>query len=100
MARQRFPVLQPDPTMLRFTTGLTNGSRRPVRLIAFGVSFLESPTFFLSWTWTTCFGCDDGLRAFAALALGTEVLAAALAACGAADVCEAGAVFRLPALGA
>src|SRR5450631_1746685 len=32
MARQRLPVLQPDPTMAWFTTGLTNGSRRLAKL--------------------------------------------------------------------
>src|SRR2546426_1790387 len=79
IARQRLPVLQPEPTILRFTTGLTNGSRRPVRLITLGACSFASLVFFLSSTAIFCFGCA-GLRTAAALAFGTAALVAGWAA--------------------
>src|ERR1044071_7499009 len=56
MARQRLPVLHPEPSMLRLTTGLTNGSRRLVRLICLGASFLFSAGFFWFSTAICCLG--------------------------------------------
>src|SRR5690348_15432471 len=81
MARHFFPVLHPEPTMLRFVTGLVNGSRRPVRLIVFSLSFLGSAGFFLSSTAMICLG-SDGLLAFATLVLGLADLALAFTAFG------------------
>src|SRR5579864_6033661 len=73
MARHFLPLLQPEPNMLRLTTGLTNGSRRPVMLIVLGASFLASAGFFLSATAILCFGCDF----FTAAALGATLLVVA-----------------------
>src|SRR5436305_1785386 len=42
MARQRFPELQPDPIAPRLTTGLMNGSRRPLAVIFLDSVFLTS----------------------------------------------------------
>src|SRR6202171_622352 len=77
MARQRLPMLQPEPTMLRLTTGLTNGSRRPVRLITLGSCFLATSGVFLSWTATFCLEFA-GLAAFTAFASGATDLLAGL----------------------
>src|SRR5438552_18240501 len=55
--KQRLPVLQPDPTILRFTTGLIKGSRRPVRLIT-SACFFGRDGLFLSSTAICCLGCD------------------------------------------
>src|SRR5205807_8208817 len=57
IAKQRLPVLQPDPTILRFTTGLIKGSRRPVRLIT-SACFFGWAGWFLSSTAILCLGCD------------------------------------------
>src|SRR5271170_7754799 len=51
-ARQRLPVLHPEPPMLWFTTGLRNGSRRPPAMLILWSSFLRSTGFFLSSTAT------------------------------------------------
>src|SRR4029077_3231467 len=58
IARQRFPVLQPEPTMARLTTGLINGSRRPAKLIFLGPSGFASAGFFWFSTAICCWGCD------------------------------------------
>src|SRR5690242_14478836 len=58
MVRQRLPVLQPEPSMLRFTTGLTKGSRRPARLMCLGASAFASVVFFWFSTAICCLGCD------------------------------------------
>src|SRR6266542_3265814 len=52
MARQRFPVLQPDPAEPRRTTGLKNGSRWPAALSFFGSGFLSPAAGFGSFTAT------------------------------------------------
>src|SRR5206468_1601024 len=60
---------------LRLTTGLTNGSRRPVKLITLGSCFLATSGLFLSLTATFCLG-RAGLAAAATLVLGaTDLLA-------------------------
>src|SRR6476620_10815018 len=69
MARQRLPLLHPEPNMLRLTTGLTKGSRRLVRLICLGASFLASAGFFWFSTAICCLG-SAFLRAAAGFALG------------------------------
>src|SRR6202035_2134849 len=58
MARQRLPVLQPEPSMLRLTTGLIKGSRRLVRLICLGASDFASLGRFWSSTAIRCLGSD------------------------------------------
>src|SRR5712692_1594305 len=58
MVSQRFPELQPEPSMLRFTTGLTKGSRRPARLMCLGSSAFASAGFFRFSTAICCLGCD------------------------------------------
>src|ERR1700676_4002359 len=56
-ARQRLPVLHPEPPIPRFTTGLKKGSRRPpAMLIVLCASFLGSTGFFFSSTATGVFG--------------------------------------------
>src|SRR6266850_4485815 len=82
MARQRLPMLHPEPIMLRLTTGLTNGSRRPVILITLGSCFLATCGLFLSLTATFCLECA-GLTVFTALGLGETDLPAWLGAFGA-----------------
>src|ERR1044071_6621699 len=47
MARQRFPVLHPEPVGPMLTTGLVNGSLRPTAFIALGFSVFSA--FFASW---------------------------------------------------
>src|SRR5437773_166895 len=75
IARQRLPMLHPEPIMLRLTTGLTNGSRRPVILITLGSCFLATSGLFLSLTATLCLE-RAGLTVFTALVLGaTDLLA-------------------------
>jgi len=65
--------------MLRFTTGLTNGSRRPVILITLGSCFLATSGPFLSLTATICLGRAGLVDAFA-LGLGAVGLLAFLGA--------------------
>src|SRR2546427_5267261 len=79
IAKQRLPMLHPEPIMLRLTTGLTKGSRRPVILITLGSCFLATSGLFLSLTATFCFG-RAGLTAFTALFLGATDLLAFLGA--------------------
>ena len=68
-------MLHPEPIMLRLTTGLTNGSRRPVILITLGSCFLATSGLFLSLTATLCLE-RAGLTVFTALVLGaTDLLA-------------------------
>src|SRR6266849_10281466 len=81
MARQRFPVLQPEPTMARLTTGLMNGSRRPARLIFFGASGFASAGFFWFSTAICCWGCAF-LCPAEAFALATTGLAETFEATG------------------
>src|SRR6266705_4257726 len=73
MVRQRLPVLQPEPSMLRLTTGLIKGSRRPARLMCLGASALASAGFFWFSTAICCFVCDflclAGVLALSATAL-------------------------------
>src|SRR5579863_3866058 len=83
-ARQRLPVLQPDPPILWFTTGLTNGSRRPPAMLILWSSFFGSTGFFLSSTATAAFGSlgwsTATLVVFFAVVFGAAALAAGLAA--------------------
>src|SRR5579872_6862026 len=78
MARQRLPTLHPEPIMLRLTTGLMKGSRRPARLICLGASAFASLGFFWSSTAMRCLGSDFLL----ATALAELCLAAAFFATG------------------
>src|SRR5262249_17813046 len=48
IARHRLPVLQPEPTALKFTTGLMNGSLRPAAVVGRTVSFLSFSLVFES----------------------------------------------------
>src|SRR5258705_13318666 len=68
MARHFLPMLHPEPIMLRLTTGLRNGSRRPVKLITLGAWFLAISGLFLSLTATFCLGCAGPATAFVACA--------------------------------
>src|SRR6202040_3689315 len=77
IARQRLPMLHPEPIMLRLTTGLRNGSRRPVRLITLGSCFLATSGVLLSLTATFCLGRAN---AATALVLGATALLAFLGA--------------------
>src|SRR6476661_8975059 len=77
MARQRFPTLQPEPIMLRFTTGLTKGSRRLVMFTCLGASDFASAGFFWFSTAICCLGCDFWWAA-AGFACGATGLAAIL----------------------
>src|SRR6478752_2134821 len=83
MVRQRLPELHPEPSMLRLTTGLTNGSRRPARLTCFGLDFVSAGFFWFS-TAISCFGCaflcPAEFLAFSATGLLTRLLTACLAA--------------------
>src|SRR5580692_9633993 len=79
-ARQRLPVLHPEPPMLWFTTGLRNGSRRPPAMLIVGcASFLASTGFFLSSTATAGFAGFGWFTAtvvvFCGVALGAAVVA-------------------------
>src|SRR4029077_3546828 len=89
-ARQRLPVLQPEPPMLWFTTGLRNGSRRPPAMLILWSSFFGSTGFFLSSTATAGFGCfgwfTETVVVFLVLAFGAAVLEAALVALAGATV--------------
>src|SRR5712692_6452753 len=58
MVRQRLPELQPEPSMLRLTTGLTKGSRRPAKSMCLGASAFASAGFFWFSTAICCLGCD------------------------------------------
>src|SRR3954454_4176620 len=69
IAKQRLPLLHPEPSMLRLTTGLMNGSRRLVRLICLGASFLASAGFFWFSTAICCLG-SAFLRAAAGFTFG------------------------------
>src|SRR5215471_4644162 len=64
MARHFLPVLQPEPSMLRFTTGLINGSRRPVRATPL---FSGASDFLSSLASAVCAGAA-GAAGFAAAA--------------------------------
>src|SRR5580704_17930328 len=83
-ARQRLPVLHPDPPILWFTTGLTNGSRRPPAMLILWSSFLGSTGFFLSSTATAGFGplgwSTATLVVFFAAVFGATALATGLGA--------------------
>src|SRR5882724_3919013 len=81
MVRQRLPVLQPEPSMLRFTTGLTKGSRRPARLMCLGASAFACAGFFWFSIAICCLGCDflcpAGVLALSATVLPVARLGAA-----------------------
>src|SRR2546430_4332488 len=80
MARHFLPMLHPEPIMLRLTTGLRNGSRRPVRLITLGTCFLATSAVFLSLTATFCLGRAGLSTAFVAGAAGLLALLGAFVA--------------------
>src|SRR5882724_88538 len=74
MVRQRLPELHPEPSMVRLTTGLTKGSRRPAKSMCRGMAALASTGFFWFSTAISCLGCDF-LCAAELLALGATTLA-------------------------